>query len=336
MQKKKGRGKAKRTASKRSGSDEIAAADSATVPRGHASHGCEGWRAAGAAPVSYVETRWLGRLGTEERDSVAVVCWNVLAPSYCFGHFYKHLVSPAQTLSWAKRSKMIFDLLRRMDADVVCLQEVESWPELEAVMAGFGYSGVFQGRTGHKVDGLAILWRSNKLVQVGRPDALLFDDVMGKEGENRVCLRVCLHFPAVPGRRLTVATTHLDYKRPAAQARMGRLFGEFCSDGLRAARDALVACGDFNCSIEAPAVREFLAGAGGFESALPQFCPAGTPVHSAVIHGLSNIDHMFFNPKFLQLSSIVGPLLSTAKLPHDEYPSDHMLVGARFELVTQQ
>ena len=55
--------------------------------------------------------------------SLSVVSWNILAPTFAPPSRYPW-VAPA-TLAWPKREAAIVATLGRLDADVVCLQEVE-------------------------------------------------------------------------------------------------------------------------------------------------------------------------------------------------------------------
>ena len=298
----------------------------------HVSHGFGGWEAVTSKAVSHAQTRWLMDDKLDDSATVLkVVDWNVLAQAYTFAHFYKHLSNCASTLAWNKRSKMIFETLRQLEADIVCLQEVDAWGEVQSVLAGMGYDGVFQGRTGHKTDGLAILWKRDKLAAIGGKEVLLYGATLGKEGEDRVAVRVCLSLLRAPERRVTVATTHLDYKRPRVQVQMCHMFAEFVREASRAARDLMVACGDFNSERVSEAVQTFAAES-KLSSALPLCDPLGHPVFTACIKDPKNIDHMFFDQRFARVVGIVAPFMSSAKLPHESYPSDHLLVGAAFEL----
>ncbi len=292
----------------------------------HASHAFGPWETGTAKPVPHSATRWL--MDEKAQGTVLkVVDWNTLADAYTFAHFYKHLDNAASTLAWSKRSKMIYATLQQLGGDIVCLQEIDAWGEVQSVMAGMGYDGVFQRRTGTKEDGLAILWLRDKLAPIGKKEILQYNATLGKEGEDRVALRVCLEVMGVPGRRVTVATTHLDYKRPRMQTEMCRLFAQFVLDARREARDLIVACGDFNTEMDSEAVRLFVENS-KLASALPLCDPLGHPVFTACIKDPKNIDHLFYDERFARVVGIVAPLMSTARLPHDMYPSDHLLVGA--------
>merc|ERR1711991_589419 len=95
--------------------------------------------------------KWVHANAAEHKETVTVISWNILAEAYCYFHFYKHLKDPGRVLDWNSRSKQIFAHLRSMDADIMCLQEVQDWGTLRCMFAD--YDGVYEERTGHKVDG---------------------------------------------------------------------------------------------------------------------------------------------------------------------------------------
>lgn len=273
--------------------------------------------------------------GKDAEEAQLKVCsFNVLADAYTFPHFYKHLAKPGPTLSWSKRSKMIISILMALDADILCLQEVDHFDEVAALL-GVSYDGVYACRTGHKADGLATFWKREKLAQLGEKAVLSFDEKMGKNGESRVALRVCLNFLASK-RLLQVVQTHLDYKRPHAQVEMCQLLSAFVKEGMREVRDACIVCGDFNSELNSAAVSTLTGSLGRFRHCTPVTGPFGHPVFSSVIKEPKLIDHVLYDGKFLKLCGIVTPLLSSAKLPNNVFPSDHFPVGGAFQFVEKE
>ena len=82
--------------------------------------------------------------------SLSVVSWNILAPTVAPLSRYPWVARPAtlasSLLAWPKREAAIVATLGRLDADVVCLQEVEValWDGLLRRLTSLGYSGVLQ------------------------------------------------------------------------------------------------------------------------------------------------------------------------------------------------
>ena len=89
-----------------------------------------------------------------------VLQWNVLSDQLAV-NFPRVAES---VLDWSYREKLILAELARADADVLCLEEVDHFPELEAALRPLGYSGIYEQKEDWHRDGTAIFYRSNRLV----------------------------------------------------------------------------------------------------------------------------------------------------------------------------
>lgn len=49
-------------------------------------------------------------------------------------------------------------VLRLLQPDVLCLQEVDHWEDVQEALGQLGYTGTFQQRSGGRPDGCATLW----------------------------------------------------------------------------------------------------------------------------------------------------------------------------------
>ena len=68
-------------------------------------------------------------------------------------------VSPKAALKWKNRGPKIVEEIVRYSPDVICLQEVDAFGDfLEPELAGHGYTGVWQKKSGKKQDGVATFW----------------------------------------------------------------------------------------------------------------------------------------------------------------------------------
>ena len=183
----------------------------------------------------------------------SLVTWNLLAPTYATQT--KFPWASKQALSWSHRRKLIVQQLAAIDADVVCLQEVEvaQWDELYAQLRGLGYDGVLQEtRNDHPV-ACATLLKRDRLACVRT------------ESRSRAMITVAKtapgHDSADDAQLLYVANVHLEagpqkeqtrllqlgslLKRLRAQAEMEGAVGASASSP--AAAPPLVIAGDFNC-----------------------------------------------------------------------------------------
>lgn len=94
-------------------------------------------------------------------NKVRLVTWNLLAP--CFSHPKKYPWCPPEYLDWPYRGQLVQSELERIDADIVCLQEIQTdiWDDF---MAGMDdqYEGILQNVTNDHPVTNAILLRKDK------------------------------------------------------------------------------------------------------------------------------------------------------------------------------
>ena len=98
---------------------------------------------------------------------VRLASWNVLAPTYAKPSKYPWCAP--EHLDWAFRKKLIVPQLLKMDADIICLQEiqVDVWPDLLGSLEAT-YDGILQNVTrGHTVAS-ALLLRKSCPLQIER------------------------------------------------------------------------------------------------------------------------------------------------------------------------
>lgn len=101
---------------------------------------------------------------------VSIVSWNLLAPS--FAQPSKYPWAKPTDLDWVHREAKIVKQLSEMDADIVCLQEVEValWDGMLRQLDDLGYEGVLQEtKRGHPVANAVLLRRG--LLRVVRTES---------------------------------------------------------------------------------------------------------------------------------------------------------------------
>ncbi|KAF8052508.1 hypothetical protein N665_1550s0004 [Sinapis alba] len=88
-----------------------------------------------------------------------LVSYNILAQVYVKSSLLPH--SPPACLKWKARSHAILGLLKKLEADFFCLQEVDEYDSFyRKNMDSLGYSGIYIQRTGQrKRDGCAIFYK---------------------------------------------------------------------------------------------------------------------------------------------------------------------------------
>ncbi|KAL3844377.1 hypothetical protein ACJIZ3_001780 [Penstemon smallii] len=90
----------------------------------------------------------------------SVVSYNMLAQAYVKRSVFPH--SPAPCLKWKARSQAILTVLKSLEADFLCLQELDEYDTFyEKNMKSLGYSSIYTQRSGKKRDGCGIFYKQN-------------------------------------------------------------------------------------------------------------------------------------------------------------------------------
>lgn len=67
-------------------------------------------------------------------------------------------------LSWERRLELVKGEIERADADLVCLEEVDNYADIESFLLPKGYEGVYRKKDGWHRDGTAIFVRSSQFL----------------------------------------------------------------------------------------------------------------------------------------------------------------------------
>jgi len=118
--------------------------------------------------ISYVDPNQITSL--PDRDKFKVLTYNILAESYTSSANYFYC--PSWALDWNYRKQGILKEILAYDADIICLQEVESLQYtdyFEPELAKVGYAGVFSPKSRARtmedwtaVDGCVIFYKRNR------------------------------------------------------------------------------------------------------------------------------------------------------------------------------
>jgi len=111
---------------------------------------------------------------TAEPRTFTVATYNVLADLYCNSDMYKYV--PDWALAWAYRRQNILKEIVNYNADVLCLQEVQSdhfEDFFQGEMAKYGYASVYKKKTAQVfsegkfvIDGCAIFFKKDKFALI--------------------------------------------------------------------------------------------------------------------------------------------------------------------------
>ncbi|CAN7044896.1 unnamed protein product [Brassica oleracea var. botrytis] len=318
-----------------------------------------------------------------------LVSYNILAQVYVKSSLLPH--SPPACLKWKARSHAILGVLKKLEADFFCLQEVDEYDRFyRKNMDSLGYSGIYIQRTGQmKRDGCAIFYKPSCAELVAKErieyndllDSVKADSVQETETSNeskdsrkdsrdlndplvrlkRDCVGIMAAFKInKPFHQVViVANTHLywdpelaDVKLAQAKYLLSRLdqFKTLISNEFECTPSLLLS-GDFN-SIPGDKVYSYLVSGNGKpaetieeeEEAPVPLCSAyevtrGEPKFTNCTPGFTNtLDYIFFSPSdfikpvsILQLPEPESPDV-VGFLPNNHHPSDHLPIGAEFEI----
>ncbi|CAN8303743.1 unnamed protein product [Cochlearia groenlandica] len=320
-----------------------------------------------------------------------LVSYNILAQVYVKSSLLPH--SPPACLKWKARSQAIISVLKNLEADFFCLQEVDEYDSFyRRNMESLGYSGIYIQRTGQrKRDGCAIFYKPscaelitkerieyNDLVDSLKAEQKIETSNETKSDEKakdsrkesrdlndplvrlkRDCVGIMAAFRiSKPFHHIViVANTHLywdpelaDVKLAQAKYLLSRLsqFKTLISDEFECTPSLLLA-GDFN-SIPGDKVYSYLVSGNAKatesieEEAHVPLCSVyeetrGEPKFTNCTPGFTNtLDYIFFAPSdhikpvsILQLPEQESPDV-VGFLPNNYHPSDHLPVGAEFEI----
>ncbi|KAL0854611.1 hypothetical protein Bca101_059763 [Brassica carinata] len=341
-----------------------------------------------------VEGAHLDSISKPDGIRFRLVSYNILAQVYVKSSFFPH--SPPACLKWKARSHAILSVLKKLQADFFCLQEVDEYDSFyRKNMESLGYSGIYIQRTGQrKRDGCAIFYKPscaelvtkerieyNDLLDSVKADSVSCNEQKietsneakdsGKDSRDlndpqvrlkRDCVGLMAAFRInKPYHHIViVANTHLywdpelaDVKLAQGKYLLSRLaqFKTLISDEYECTPSLLLA-GDFN-SVPGDKVYNYLVS--GYtkpaeaveeeeEEASVPLCSVyevtrGEPKFTNCTPGFTNtLDYIFFSPSdfikpvsILQLPEPDSPDV-VGFLPNDHHPSDHLPIGAEFEI----
>uniref|UniRef100_A0A6G1SJV1 Protein angel 2 n=1 Tax=Aceria tosichella TaxID=561515 RepID=A0A6G1SJV1_9ACAR len=164
------------------------------------------------------------------RFRFTLVSYNILSQSLLNDHNYLYNNCNPHDLEWPRRGHRILKELINNRADIICLQEVES-DHLQSLyrpkLARYGYECLYKKKTGYKLDGCAIFYKS-KLFHLSNSKGVEFNrtDVAYLLNRDNVGLIAVLK-PRIPTRsessHLVIANTHLIFNPRRCDVRLAQL-----------------------------------------------------------------------------------------------------------------
>jgi len=207
-----------------------------------------------------------------------IASYNVLAKCYAkTRHFTR---CKPEYLRWDVRRKALMEVVRELDADILCLQEVDNYSHFWVKeLQHLGYTGCYKQRNADsKNDGCATFFRTEKFEKVSH-DSIEFDRVPDEGGKrpdfatHNVALLTLLRPTSVSdGSCICVANAHLfwdpmyeDVKLAQARALVKAAEDMVHESGVQAPATPIILAGDFN-SMPGSDVYNFLTRDAAFSS----------------------------------------------------------------------
>ncbi|CAA2982378.1 Hypothetical predicted protein [Olea europaea subsp. europaea] len=107
-----------------------------------------------------VEQSKISSISKPDGFNFRLVSYNILAQSYVKSAFFPY--SPSPCLKWKARSQAILTVLKSLEADFYCLQEVDEYDSFyKKNMESLGYASIYTQRSGKKKDGCGIFYKHN-------------------------------------------------------------------------------------------------------------------------------------------------------------------------------
>ncbi|KFU87433.1 Protein angel 2 [Chaetura pelagica] len=193
---------------------------------------------------------------SEGNFDFTVMSYNILSQSLLEGnsHLYKHCRQ--RLLIWTYRFPNILQEIKQLDADVLCLQEVQAdhyRTEIKSSLESLGYHCEYKMRTGRKPDGCAICFKTSKFSLISSNPVEFFRHDIPLLDRDNVGLVLLLQprFHCKTNAAICIANTHLLYNPRRGDIKLTQLAmllaeiasvapqkdGTFCP---------IIICGDFN------------------------------------------------------------------------------------------
>jgi CCR4-NOT transcription complex subunit 6 len=261
-------------------------------------------------------------------SSWVVATYNVLATAYIQRSRYPR--TPALVLDPAWRVPALAQHISSFEADVICLQEVESetFSALRSRLGSRGHAAHYARKNGGSPDGCATFFRQDALRLLDEKVVRLADREFGRADSGNIALITILD---AVGRRLGLINTHLTWDPPgsARESQLGlrqarQLLLEY--EDIAASAEAWIIAGDLNATPDGEIIS--LMEASGFRCAHAGHWSSNTCSFNGAA---KKIDYLLHSPTLQAEPYETCPVDAQTVLPSPEQPSDHVVLGARFE-----
>jgi len=278
-----------------------------------------------------------------ERNGFSILSWNILADMFVTQtrnpEMYRHCDPGA--LPWAYRSKRIFRHLKRSNADIICLQEVEQKAfdgDLGAALRAKGYVGQIDCNQKKTPDGIVILPGTATFYKKN-----MFELAWRERSYRSLVIGLKIKRGIEAGNVVAVVNSHLEGAPWRTKDRASQMKSAFKKLDLKKKETKYtVICGDFNDGAHSElcqkimTAKNFVSAYDGHE-ARDATCLL-TPLDPLQVNVDDHrVDHIFFDNRLI-LRGAMGVMderwsregTLEQGLPSLLWPSDHLSIGAVF------
>jgi mRNA deadenylase 3'-5' endonuclease subunit Ccr4 len=242
--------------------------------------------------------------------------WNILAQAYTLPKRYP--LSPPEALEPGPRRALLLARLKAIDADVLCLQEVEG-DSYAAIchLLGPGFHGAFAQKRG-KPDGSALFLRKT-LFPTARFETLHF--AVSDPGYDHLAL---IAHTQHQGAALNIASTHLRWQRRDTPLDRNQGRAQML-ELLQKLKGPRIVCGDLNALSESVVIQA------ATDSGLRLSCRTQRPWDTVNIDGkCRKLDYLLCSAEFSPRPGTLPRLRRDTPMPSLSEPSDHLPVTVDF------
>jgi mRNA deadenylase 3'-5' endonuclease subunit Ccr4 len=259
--------------------------------------------------------------------SFSVASYNVLASAYIQPALYRRTPSIVLNPSW--RIPALLEHITRLQADIICLQEVEDqlFAALRSRMGASGYGAQYCRKSNGQPDGCAVFFRQDVF------DLIDVRVIAYKDGRDETAdsgnIALVILFETVFG-RLGIVNTHMSWDPPDTAPELQRGFRQVRQllieqSSIADAAKGWIIAGDFNAVPGSESIS--LMQNAGFHYA---HCGIAG-VSTCNVNGTAKmIDYLFCSSSLTAEPLPVSPVDDRTVLPSAEQPSDHVSIAARF------
>ncbi|KAF0898600.1 hypothetical protein E2562_008183 [Oryza meyeriana var. granulata] len=199
-----------------------------------------------------------------QAERFKVLSYNILADYLAQEHQFLYECIPSFIMDWNwRKEKLVFEF-GLWSPDILCLQEVDKFTDLEQEMATRGYNGIWKMRTGNATDGCAIFWRTARF-QLCYKEDIEFNKLDLRDNVAQICVLESVipgnvqteYSPSHPqqSKQIVVCNTHVLYNPKRGDIKLGqvRTLLDRAYTISKTWNDApVIICGDFNSTPKSP------------------------------------------------------------------------------------